>query len=1563
MNWGAERVLNVQKQCLLIFIGILGLLVVPAMGDAAPNIEWQRCYGGTLLDTCSKVITTPDNGVLVLVDSTSFEGDFTHGSNLLKCNEDGTIDWVTSLNSTNDMYLSDSGDIYTCGQHLNYLLIEKRDLSGTVEWSKLFDGPGITESGSKIKPTLDNGFIIIGATGYPDNNWFNPGTMFFPWIVKIDADGNKEWDRQFGNGLTDLVSLSNGDYYLLGTISQERLGGGDQYNISITKIDSDGEFVWPEYRYYGGSYDDTPASLQPYNTGFVLTSFTRSNDGNVTGNHGDADIWVVLADSEGNIQHEMCYGGSHTDYPVKSFVLETGEIEIIGFSDSTDGNLAGIKTLEERQLWILRISNSGAILRNNVYSIGEFGDILRMPDSSYYLFSSMANPTNPSWQSEFTLTHISADGTLDWQKIYGGSGYDRAVSFSQTIDGYFYLGGYTNSNDGDVGWYQGGTSYDVWVAKLSDRENPLPLLLASAPDQAHHSKGDPVVINVLGTGLSPNAQISLQYNQGASISASSVSQISPTELSASFNLAGIPGGVYDITLINPDGGTSTLLDVFTYIGVNPVDSEWNIQKIADLSVIGNGRPGIVLDTDDNPHILYTTDLKNLNYSYYSGATWQNTTIFQSDQDRYISHYTIALDQSSNPHVVFQDCGDAGDYKIIHMYKTTSGWITNEISDGISGGVMSRMVIGSDGSLHLIYNGNSSQLIYSRYDGTSWHSEIVTYYGGQLKIDVDALNNPKIMFEHGSSPSGSYSGEIAYCTKINEVWNSIHVADTSIGNNFYAFALNSEGIPYALYSPGWGGDVHLVYLKDGVWKNDIVYWGSVGTIGQSLDFTSEDNPVFLLDYYNQNTSLTELNLFIAADGEWTQTIVDPDGNTGFCVIDSKNNPHAVYYSTNVIKYATITEETLPIELILYVHETTISGVPINNVQIEGKDGSGKSFSGTTDTSGKIIITGNSGIWHFKASKPGYVESEWDNEITDPQTRHAFLVQQSDSPLYNAQAAVEYANIWGGAERNPLYHDYSDEGGDCANFVSQCLIAGGSTLDTYTDAWGSIVSCDSLDAWLKSKGYYSEEILESHTPSEPFWFSPGDVAIYGNADDKFKHAIITVGRNADNNALCNGHTPDMINQPIGYLYNYNDWDRSTFYRLNSGPFVKTFKINPLSNSLSEKFNITGMVSAGDGETLQQVELWRNDGDPSNENEWKRIDPVVAIPPGQTDYSYSFEDSPDVAGDYWYGIHVVDSNTWAHEGGGQARADGKPIKVTIYESSQSDPPKLVTDEADQITGTSAILRGHIENPVPGQIYTVCFRYEGGSTPKTKVGHSSISGENPDYEYKISNLIPGTTYNYRAVHKDSDGPVNPNPIDADTHKSFTTCKGIDPQIITYLNTLIPDDNSQYFDKNWKITPEQYKLMILTLIWGEGGKYGFTAHSGKEGEDRETHKNVTFYFSSGIGPFQLDWGGEPDSWENWPTIEKLNWQRAFESTLKIHKLKLNQKSINNLEDVRIGLRDTWYAYYRSDEQWGHWEVNWPEITGTNWDSVKYSNRDSERLLTNSQKPIRILLILFSVIG
>ena len=53
-------------------------------------------------------------------------------------------------------------------------------------------------------------------------------------------------------------------------------------------------------------------------------------------------------------------------------------------------------------------------------------------------------------------------------------------------------------------------------------------------------------------------------------------------------------------------------------------------------------------------------------------------------------------------------------------------------------------------------------------------------------------------------------------------------------------------------------------------------------------------------------------------------------------------------------------------------------------------------------------------------------------------------------YDREKAVAYAHKWAYG-RNPAYGDFSEMGGDCTNFVSQCLHAGGAPMN-YTPTFG-------------------------------------------------------------------------------------------------------------------------------------------------------------------------------------------------------------------------------------------------------------------------------------------------------------------------------------------------------------------------------------------------------------------------------------------------------------------------------------------------------------------------------
>jgi hypothetical protein len=125
-------------------------------------------------------------------------------------------------------------------------------------------------------------------------------------------------------------------------------------------------------------------------------------------------------------------------------------------------------------------------------------------------------------------------------------------------------------------------------------------------------------------------------------------------------------------------------------------------------------------------------------------------------------------------------------------------------------------------------------------------------------------------------------------------------------------------------------------------------------------------------------------------------------------------------------------------------------------------------------------------------------------------------------YDRRAAAAYADRWA-MEFNPEY--WSSEDSDCANFVSQCLAAGG-LKPTYDDGgeWRSNGTAFPTVAWVNCGA--QKRALSAGSPSHsryiarttrtlpPGW-ARGDVVYLGNVEDgkvEWQHVVICSGRRA-------------------------------------------------------------------------------------------------------------------------------------------------------------------------------------------------------------------------------------------------------------------------------------------------------------------------------------------------------------------------------------------------------------------------------------------------------------------
>ncbi len=86
----------------------------------------------------------------------------------------------------------------------------------------------------------------------------------------------------------------------------------------------------------------------------------------------------------------------------------------------------------------------------------------------------------------------------------------------------------------------------------------------------------------------------------------------------------------------------------------------------------------------------------------------------------------------------------------------------------------------------------------------------------------------------------------------------------------------------------------------------------------------------------------------------------------------------------------------------------------------------------------------------------------NNISDRFNADARTVNEMLLP-YNREKAVEYADTWA-LGRNPAFYDYSNLGGDCTNFISQCIYAGCGIMNYTRDlGWYYNNANDKAPAW--------------------------------------------------------------------------------------------------------------------------------------------------------------------------------------------------------------------------------------------------------------------------------------------------------------------------------------------------------------------------------------------------------------------------------------------------------------------------------------------------------------------
>jgi len=395
--------------------------------DSNGDTTWTRTYGGSGDERAYSVVELSAGGFLVAGGTNSF-GSGESDAYMVQIDINGTLQWAKtyggsgydygySVSQASDGDLILAGYTYSFGSGDADAYLVETDITGEINWTKVYGGPGDDEAWS-VKES-DGGYVFAGRT-----NSFNNGDNDV-YLVKTDDNGTPLWTKVFGGNGEDLgysvsVLTGNNGYAIAGYSTSFSVGSDDIYLI---KTDNSGTLEWSKT--YGGAFDDRGwAAIQTADQGLVIAGNSKSFSGSIS--EGFAEVYLIKTEGNGNSQ---CNHKGVTSTAIDT----TGTISLGG----TEG-IGGIESMAASN--VLNTNTISSVLCYQTvglnYEINEESSLIVYP-----------NPNNGNFYILMTLRSQDKNALVRIYNVQGELILEQPDLSSGTITRYIEL------NDIEAGVY------------------------------------------------------------------------------------------------------------------------------------------------------------------------------------------------------------------------------------------------------------------------------------------------------------------------------------------------------------------------------------------------------------------------------------------------------------------------------------------------------------------------------------------------------------------------------------------------------------------------------------------------------------------------------------------------------------------------------------------------------------------------------------------------------------------------------------------------------------------------------------------------------------------------------------------------------------------------------------------------------------------------------------------------------------------------------------------------------------------------------------------------------
>lgn len=378
--------------------------------------------------------------------------------------------------------------IVICGASLG---CKRNDMNGSIaptieDLEQAYEAPDPNLAGHQTARD-----VVVGSSGITVLCSANPkGGREHTWLIRLDNDGTVRWQHHYpeshGSGRA-LAALLDGGFVIAGELERSAM----KYQGYLLHVGPDGGPV------AGASFgaDAGFNTIAVLEDGSILAGGTSRWKGWLLRADGAlhsssesplADVFAVsaLAPLSGGgfavaARRELVTTGldyskfeaftNNEQVRWQKQLPTTGRGEPAALAALPDGGLVAVgrHTAAERgdpQTWVVRLSESGDVLWEKLLGSADevrLGTaVVALPDGGF----AVAGAAQRDGHRGLRLARLTSDGTMMWERAYGGEQRDEATGLARTADGGFVLVGSTMS--------KGAGKTNVWILKL-DSEGRL----------------------------------------------------------------------------------------------------------------------------------------------------------------------------------------------------------------------------------------------------------------------------------------------------------------------------------------------------------------------------------------------------------------------------------------------------------------------------------------------------------------------------------------------------------------------------------------------------------------------------------------------------------------------------------------------------------------------------------------------------------------------------------------------------------------------------------------------------------------------------------------------------------------------------------------------------------------------------------------------------------------------------------------------------------------------------------------------------------------------------------